>query len=527
VSANGEYARRPTTAVGTSAFAREESAEAVVPAGVSIQTHMRCGLGRAERQAERMSVMADGGRNERSQPAQVGQLQEETMKPSGPVAVRSGRLESSESSSQPVRVDGLWEQVFSRDNLTRALRRVERNGGAAGVDGMTTEQLRPWLHQHWAEVSEQLDAGRYKPSPVRQVEIPKPDGGVRLLGVPTVLDRLVQQAITQALEPIFDPGFSSHSYGFRRFRSAHQAVEQSRVWLEEGFRWVVDVDLEKFFDQVNHDKLMHRVSRRVADKRLLKLIHRYLQAGVMVAGVKQPSAEGTPQGSPLSPLLSNIMLDDLDKELEARGHRFVRYADDVRVFVRSERAAHRVLDGITDVVEGRLKLKVNREKSSVSPASVATLLGFGFYFAPGGKVGIRVAPKAFKRLKVRLRQLTSRNWGVSMEHRLEQLNRYIAGWCAYFGLADGRKRFEAIDEWLRRRLRQVRWKEWKRYATKRRNLRALGMPELDAGQWAASSKGPWRIARSAVLQRALPNSYWHDELGLQGLAYHWHRRRGA
>lgn len=470
--------------------------------------------------------MADDGHGERSQPALVGQLQEETVKPSGPVAVRSGRLESSESSSQPVRVDGLWEQVFSRDNLSRALRRVERNGGAAGVDGMTTEQLRPWLHTHWAEVNEQLDAGRYKPSPVRQVEIPKPDGGVRLLGVPTVLDRLVQQAITQVLERIFDPGFSEHSYGFRRFRSAHQAVEQSRVWLEEGFRWVVDVDLEKFFDQVNHDKLMHRVSRRVADKRVLKLVHRYLQAGVMVDGVKQPSAEGTPQGSPLSPLLSNIMLDDLDKELEARGHRFVRYADDVRVFVRSERAAHRVLDGIADVVEGRLKLKVNREKSSVSAASVAGLLGFGFYFAPGGKVGIRVHPKAFKRLKMRLRQLTRRNWGVSMEHRLEELNRYIAGWCAYFAVADGRKRFEAIDEWLRRRLRAVRWRQWKRIRTRVRELRALGMPPDKAYQWAMTSKGVWRLAGSAPLQRAMPNSYWHD-LGLRGLAYHWHLRRGA
>jgi RNA-directed DNA polymerase len=516
-----------TTVTETWRFAREESAEAVVPAGVSIQTHTRCGLGRAERQAERMGVVAGGGRSERSQPVQAGQLQEETVSPSGPVAVRSGRLELPEPSSQPVRVDGLWEQVFSRDNLTRALRRVERNAGAPGVDGVTTEQLRGWLHEHWAEVREVLDAGRYKPSPVRQVEIPKPDGGVRLLGVPTVLDRLVQQAVAQVLEPIFDPTFSEHSYGFRTGRSAHQAVEAARSYVAEGCRWVVDVDLEKFFDRVNHDKLMHRVSRRVADKRLLKLVHRYLQAGVMVAGVKQPTAEGTPQGSPLSPLLSNIMLDDLDRELEARGHRFVRYADDVRVFVRSERAAHRVLDGVTDTVEGRLKLKVNREKSTISTASVAGLLGFGFYFAPGGKVGIRVAPKAWKRLKMRLRQLTRRTWGVSMEHRIAKLNRFIAGWCAYFAVADGRQRFEAIDEWVRRRLRQVRWKEWKRYATKRRNLRALGMSELDAGPWAASSKGPWRIAGSAVLQRALPNSYWHDELGLQELAYHWHRRRGA
>lgn len=298
------------------------------------------------------------------------------------------------------------------------------------------------------------------------------------------------------------------------------------MWLEDGWRWVVDVDLERFFDQVNHDKLMHRVGRRVADKRVLKLVHRYLQAGVMVAGVKQPTAEGTPQGSPLSPLLSNIMLDDLDKTLEERGHRFVRYADDLRVFVRSERAAYRVLDGVTDVVEGRLKLKVNREKSSISTVTTAGLLGFGFYVAAGGKVGVRVHPKAWKRLKVRLKQLTRRNWGVSMEHRIATLNRYLAGWCAYFAVADGRKRFEAIDEWLRRRLRAVRWKQWKRARTRVRELRALGMPPELAYQWGMTSKGVWRLAGSAPLQRAMPISYW-DDLGLRGLSYHWHRRRGA
>jgi RNA-directed DNA polymerase len=473
-----------------------------------------------------MDVVAGDGRVERSQPAQAGLPVVEDVSRPGPQAGRSGRSESPESSSQPVRADGLWEQVFSRDNLSRALRRVERNAGAPGVDGMTTEQLRPWLHQHWEAVRGALDAGTYKPSPVRQVEIPKPDGGSRMLGVPTVLDRLVQQAIAQVLEPVFDPGFSQHSYGFRPGRSAHQAVEQARVWLEDGFRWVVDVDLERFFDQVNHDKLMHRVSRRVADKRVLKLVHRYLQAGVMVDGVRQASAEGTPQGSPLSPLLSNIMLDDLDKELERRGHRFVRYADDVRVFVRSERAAYRVLDGITDVVERRLKLKVNREKSSVSTAAVAGLLGFAFYFVAGGKVAVRVHGKARKRLKMRLKQLTRRNWGVSMEHRITKLNRYIAGWCAYFGIADTASVFEELDEWLRRRLRAVRWKQWKRARTRVRELRALGMPPDIAYQWGMTSKGVWRLAGSPPLQRAMPNSYWDDH-GLIGFSHHWHRRRGV
>jgi RNA-directed DNA polymerase len=473
-----------------------------------------------------MSVVAGDGHVDRSQPARAGLPVVEDVSRPGPQVGRSGRLASPELSSQPVRLDGLWEQVFSRSNLIRALRRVERNAGAPGVDGLTTEEFRGWLNEHWGEVRDSFDAGTYRPSPVRRVEIPKPDGGVRLLGVPTVLDRLVQQAIAQVLEPIFDPTFSEHSYGFRPGRSAHHAVEQSRVWLQDGWRWVVDVDLERFFDRVNHDKLMHRVARRVTDKRLLRLIRAYIEAGVMVEGVRQPMAEGTPQGSPLSSLLSNIMLDDLDRELERRGHRFVRYADDLRVFVRSERAANRVLDGIVDVVEGRLRLRVNREKSSISTVTTAGLLGFGFYVAAGGKVGVRVHPKAWKRLKMRLRQLNRRNWGVSMEHRIVRLNRYIAGWCAYFAVADGRKRFEAIDEWLRRRLRAVRWKQWKRARTRIRELRALGMPPDKAYQWGMTSKGVWRLAGSAPLQRAMPNSYW-DDIGLRGLSYHWHRRRGA
>ncbi len=446
------------------------------------------------------------------------------MRPSGPPAERSDRLALPDQSCQPART-GLWEQVFSRGNLVGALQRVERNGGAPGVDGLTTEQLRPWLVGHWEQVRRALDEGSYRPQPVRGVEIPKLDGGVRLLGVPTVLDRLVQQAIAQVLTPIFEAAFSESSFGFRPGRSAHQAVEAARGYLAGGYRWVVDVDLEKFFDRVNHDKLMHRVARKVDDKRLLRLVRAYIEAGIMVDGVKQAVTEGTPQGSPLSPLLSNIMLDDLDRELERRGHRFVRYADDLRVFVRSKRAASRVLDGVTVFVEGRLALKVNRQKSSVTNASAAALLGFGFYLT-SGRVKVRVQRKALTRCKQRIRELTRRNWGVSMEHRLRKLNRYIAGWCAYFGFADTFSVFEELDEWLRRRLRAVRWKQWKRYRTKRRNLAALNIPERRAAQWAASSKGPWRIAGSAPLQRAMPTAYWTDQ-GLRGFNHHWQRLRPA
>jgi group II intron reverse transcriptase/maturase len=409
---------------------------------------------------------------------------------------------------------GLWEQVWERQNLLAALKRVKENGGAPGIDGMPVEELGPYLKEHWLEIRGKLDQQTYKPSPVRRVEIPKPDGGVRLLGIPTVLDRLLQQAIAQALTPLFEPLFSNQSYGFRPGRSAHQAIKQAQEYVQEGYEWAVDIDLEKFFDRVNHDMLMARVARVVKDKRVLKLIRAYLNSGVMVNGVVMETEEGTPQGGPLSPLLSNIMLDDLDKELEKRGHKFVRYADDSNIYVKTQRAGERVMESVKAFLEQKLKLKVNPKKSKVDRAVRVKFLGFSFYKYKGEML-IRVANRSRERFCEKLRRLTKRTRSGKLEDVIQEINRYMMGWIGYFWQANTPSVFEELDRWIRRRLRQMVWKRWKRGTTRYRELVKLGVPPGRAGLGAVG-KSPWHMSRSPVINEALSNAYLRNS-GLKSL----------
>jgi len=411
----------------------------------------------------------------------------------------------------------LLEKVIDRNNLNRAYKRVKRNGGSHGTDGMAVDGLLPYLKRHGDLIRQDLLEGKYRPQPVRRVEIPKPDGGVRLLGVPTAVDRLIQQAIAQVLAPIFEREFSDYSYGFRPGKSAHDAIKQAQVYLNEGYTTVVDIDMEKFFDRVNHDKLMYLLSKRIMDKRMLRLIRRYLRSGVMIGGLVSPSKEGTPQGGPLSPLLSNVVLHELDMELERRGHRFCRYADDCNIYVKSRRAGERVMITITRFIEQRLKLKVNRDKSAVGNATRRKFLGFSFYFMKG-EYRIRVDAKSIKRFKNKLRLLTSRSKGWSMAARIYRLNLMIRGWVNYFSLADMGYLCRRLDEWLRRRLRMCYWKQWKRIKTKRVNLLRLGIPSRKAWEYANSRKGYWHIANSWILSRSLTITYF-EKAGLLSLSF--------
>src|SRR5216684_3660725 len=374
----------------------------------------------------------------------------------------------------PASTNQLMEEVCERENLKRALQRVKANKGSPGIDGMTVEELPGYLQQHWPAIREQLISGTYAPQPVRRVEIAKPDGGgMRKLGIPTTLDRFVQQAVLQVLQRQWDPTFSEHSYGFRPGRSAHQAVAQAQKNIAEGYSWVVDLDLEKFFDRVNHDKLMGQIAKRVEDKRLRKLIRAFLKAGVMEDGLVSPSVEGTPQGGPLSPLLSNLVLDELDRELERRGHRYARYADDSNIYVRSERAGQRVMESATRFIAHRLKLKVNQAKSAVARPGQRKFLGFSF--TSEREPRRRIAPKAIARFKERIREQTRRTRSISLPQMVKTITTYLRGWLGYFGDCQTPSVLRNLEAWLRRRLRSVVWKQWKRGRTRFRELRKRGV----------------------------------------------------
>jgi RNA-directed DNA polymerase len=414
----------------------------------------------------------------------------------------------------PAMCEYLMEEVLERDNLRKALRRVKSNKGSPGIDGMSVWQLPGYLKEHWQEVHDQLLRGTYKPQPVKRVEIAKPGGGVRKLGIPTVLDRFIQQALLQVLQKYWDSTFSEHSFGFRPKRSAHQAVACAQQHLADGYCWIVDIDLEKFFDRVNHDMLMGRVAKRVRDRRVLKLIRTFLNAGVMENGLVSPITEGTPQGGPLSPLLSNIVLDDLDRELERRGHRFVRYADDCNVYVRSERAGRRVMESLTRFITRNLKLQVNEAKSAVVQPWECTFLGFSFTSGPEPKR--RIAPQAIERLKERIRKLTRRTRTVGLKQMVAELAQYLIGWKGYFGYGQTIDVLKKLDSWIRRRLRCVTWKQWKRGRVRFAELRARGVIKDLAAQTAGSPHGSWRISRSPALSFAFPNAYFKT-LGLPSL----------
>ena len=405
------------------------------------------------------------------------------------------------------KTEATLERVLASENMQRAWKQVRRNKGAAGVDGLTISSAHPWLHQHWESVKSDVLSGRYVPQPVKRVDIPKPDGSLRMLGVPTVVDRLLQQAVAQALTPVFDPFFSESSFGFRPRRSAHQAIQAAKKYISSGLSWVVDLDLSKFFDRVNHDILMSLVARKVQDKRLLKLIRSWLECGMMSEGVVHDRTEGTPQGGPLSPLLANIILDELDKRLEEAGHSFCRYADDCNVYLRSEQAGKRVMLWMRNFLESKLKLKVNEAKSAVSRPEARKFLGFSFYRGKR-KVKVRVAETSWQRFKQRVRILTARRQGCSLEDMIARLNRYLQGWRGYYRISEIPPEMHKADSWIRRRLRCFLLRQWKRPKTRASKLHQLGGRE----SWTIiSSKGLWRLSQTKATNSGLKNAFFKEK----------------
>jgi RNA-directed DNA polymerase len=436
-----------------------------------------------------------------------------SLNPTGGDALRRG-------TTQPALHDDLMARVVDRANLQRAWKRVKANQGAPGIDGMPIEDFTAFARLHWAAIRQALCDGTYQPQPVRRVSIPKPGGGERLLGIPTVVDRVIQQAIAQVMGPLFDPGFSESSFGFRPGRSAHGALRQVQRFIGEGYRIAVDLDLAKFFDNVQHDVLMARVGRTVRDKRLLALIGRYLRAGVLVGGSIQATVIGTPQGGPLSPLLANILLDDLDKELERRGHRFVRYADDLLILVKTPRAGERVMASVTRFLTRELKLVVNTHKSRVAKINDCVFLGFTFR---GTK--LRWSERAFEDFRHQIRKLTGRSWGVSMDYRLHKLAQYVRGWMGYFGISDYYRPIPELDQWLRRRVRMCYWKQWRYVRTKVRNLLALGTSKRQAIMTGLSSKSYWHLSRTLATQTGMTND-WLTSQGLISVRDLWMTAHG-
>ena len=415
----------------------------------------------------------------------------------------------------PMFSEKLMEEVVDAENVSKALKRVEANKGSAGIDGMKTDKLRNYLRQHWPEIREQLLSGTYKPEPVLRKTIPKPNGGERALGIPNVLDRFVQQALLQAVQPNWDKTFSEHSFGFRPGRSAHQAVAKAQEYILEGYIWVVDIDLEKFFDRVNHDKLMGRLAKRITDKRVLKLVRSFLNAGVLDQGLVKPTDEGTPQGGPLSPWLSNVVLDDLDQELERRGHRFVRYADDCNIYVRSQRAGERVMESLKEFIKLQLKLKVNESKSAVDRSGQRKFLGFSF--TADSKAKRRISHEALSKFKDKVRKLTKISGGQSLKKVIATLALYLKGWRNYFGFCQTPSVLRELDSWIRRRLRAKIWRQWRLCRKRVRELVKRNVSLSEAWDVAKSGKGSWRMSHTRALQSALPDSYFAS-IGLPRLA---------